>query len=98
MIIETYREKVTTIPTPGSKSMRIVDSGNYELHNRSTISNGGWKSDAEFWEERSDWPGYVGEIWSEEHQCSAFKFDQGRQWGIRSYQLVYPCLEENQWK
>ena len=83
MKIETYWEKVKDEILIGD--FKKIDYGNYELQ-RSVTWPGGWESNLEFWDQRArDAHNFIGEI-SE----GCFKFDLGRQYGIHSYQLVYP--------
>ena len=83
MIIETYVEKTEGSLLKGT--FRPIRKGDYELFDTVRYRMV-WNSNEAFWDQRARIDdSYVGEI-SE----GCFKFDLGRQYGIHSYQLVYP--------
>ncbi len=92
LVIEEWWEEMSLHKDPRT-NMYTPIRGKYYLRHITVMPGKGWDSDAQFYWARSDGPGYIGETWSEEHQCSAFQFNLGRQGGVNSYQLVYPCRE-----
>lgn len=86
MKIETYQEKTEGSILHGT--FKPVAKGNYELTNTNYYDSI-WASNIKFWEQITQkHDNYIGEI-SE----GCFKFDLGIQYGIHSYQLVYPTKE-----
>ena len=86
MIIETYQEKTIQ---DDELSIFLVDKGNYRIKNRSVYERQ-WETDLEYWDKRAR----VFDDFIEEKPEGCFKYDLGTQWGINSYMLVYPTMEE----